>query len=225
MRHSFGLRMCLLLAVASNPGSRDFGTQVSATLPGWDASWALADQLRANLLWGAELSRRNLWAVCVLLGHSGPDVSVEHYIHHLDILLAQSLACAPIAPVSDVVILASGASTAQAYRHKSDATLDGWAAHLFKKRFVQDVKQPDKVQPMIAHDSRPSNAQASDAADSLDRIWRQNLLVQTGKRSTQEISESSGIDMQRIEAYVQSARWLLTLKMFTGGTKLRHRFT
>ena len=119
LRHSFGSRMCVMLALGERWKYRradditfedEFSAQVLATLPGYAISMEGSHRLRESLLGHGQLSRLNLWAVCELLGHSGPDVSVEHYIHHLDILLAQSMAESPMAPDLDVVVKASDAS-------------------------------------------------------------------------------------------------------------------
>ena len=143
LRHSFASRTYVMLAASAG----GCAANVIATLPGYAQPLKLADELASNLFGHHQVTRRHVWAVCSLLGHSAPDISAEHYIHHLDIILAESLSCDPIAPTTHTVIEASRASQAQGYPPKRFA-----ARRLGRTSFSQEISgseghcQPDASQ-------------------------------------------------------------------------------
>ena len=220
LRHSFASRMFVLFA-ASSPKCQE---RVIATLPGYASAFERADRLRSALFGQARTTRRLVWAVCCLLGHSGPDVSLEHYIHHLDIMLAEALAAEAIAPLAAAVIGAAGKSTSQAYRHRQDESLDTWTAHLFQKQFGD--KQPSLAKPgsSVALSAPSLAAKKDDAEVSLNRIWRLLFLVKTSGKSIEEISQHHGIDAEKLKAYSDYADWLFSLETSDKSGIRRHRF-
>jgi len=220
LRHSFASRIFILFA-ASSPRCQ---ARVIATLPGYASAFECADQLRSAFFGTATTTRRLVWAVCCLLGHSGPDVSLEHYIHHIDIMLAEALATEAIAPLSAAVIGAARESSAQAYRHRKDESLDTWAAHLFQKQFcdkLPSVAKPSSSVPVSAHSLA---AKEDDAEISLSRIWRLLFLVKTSGKSIKEISHHHGIDAHKLQAYSDYADWLFSLETSDKSGIRRHRF-
>ena len=220
LRHSFASRTYVMLAASAG----GCAANVLATLPGYAQPLKLADELASNLFGHHQVTRRHVWAVCSLLGHSAPDISAEHYIHHLDIILAESLSCDPIAPTTHTVIEASRASQAQGYRHRSGSRLDGWVAHLFHRKFpaakVTANRMPVKAIPGSAPIAKTSN----DASESLLRIWRLLLIHRTRDRTNEELSDRYGIEAARLERYASTAIWLSDLRMSAKTGAYRHRF-
>lgn len=222
LRHSFASQAFIRLAASA----RGSAPALQVTLPGYEALLQSANAFREKLFGRTGMTRKDLWAVCSLLGHSGPDVSVEHYIHHLDIVLAEALASDGIAPGTDVIIAASRASVTQAYRHRKDERLDAWAAHLLGKRFKESMPgTKEKNQTRKSTRSDAKTEKMDDAGVSLERIWRFVLIQQTTQRSIEEISGRHGIAVERLQRYVDSAIWLAGLKASSAKTNYRHRFT
>lgn len=218
LRHSFASRSFIVLATKGTEQAH----RINATLPGYDTPLASAETFRQRLYGNTCMTRRDIWAVSSLLGHSGPDVSVEHYIHHFDIALAEAMTRPGIAPEISTVIDASGKSKSRAYQYLQNGTLDSWVAHLHRKKFGSQ-KPVDTDSPSF--DAPKSAIDPDDASDSLLRIWRLLLLAETSGKGLDEISERYGINQERLEAYHRSARWLASLKLSEKGNSFRHRFT
>lgn len=225
LRHSFASRMLILLA-ANLPGLQ---ARILQTLPGYAHAFANADVLRSAILGKAGPTRRLVWAVCCLLGHSGPDVSLEHYIHHLDILLAEALTKPTIAPSIAALTQASGKSSAQAHRHLKTQSMDAWAVHLYKKQIqgttgkVLDVTtaKPDDSKPHIAD---PVAANEEDVSISLQRIWSLLFDIKTSGKSIDEVSQRRGFSTEKLQTYSTNADWLFSLKRSKNSDQRRHRF-
>lgn len=222
LRHSFASQAFIRLA-ASARGST---ASLQVSLPGYEFLLRSANAFREKLFGHTGMTRKDIWAVCSLLGHSGPDVSVEHYIHHLDIILAEALAMKGIAPQTDIVIAASRVSSVtQAYRHRQDGRLDAWVAHLLDQKYKGLMpKVKEKNQTKIITRSGARTKKTDDAGTSLERIWRLVLIQQTTQRSIGEISDRHGIAVDRLQRYVDSATWLAGLKVSSKGANYRHRF-
>ncbi len=219
LRHSFASRTLLVLAASAG----QCGERISPTLPGFKEALEQAGEFRQRLFGNCRMTRRDLWAVSSLLGHSGPDVSAEHYVHHLDILLAESLAHSSIAPEKAVVITASGAPPAQAYRDRQGEFLDRWVARLYEKRGGKPQSAPTPETPVPVAKSAPGTHNKDDAGDSLTRIWRLVFVAQTSNQSLDEIAERCGIEVGCLQTYVKCAEWIASLKPSNHGSRWRHR--
>jgi integrase len=218
LRHSFASRTALLLAASSGK----WADRIQQVLPGHAEALASADAFRLSLFKNNRMTRRDIWAVCTLLGHSSPEVSLEHYVHILDICLAEALAQEDIAPKAGVVISASGASPAQAYRHIKEGSLDDWIAHLHGKRFGSSEKAVPNPESAAALPAR--SRVTKDAADALTRIWESLLIAGTQNRPLKVISERHGFSEETLGQYIETARWLSELKISEAGKAYRHRF-
>jgi integrase len=216
LRHSFASRNFIVLATNNSKQ----GERILATLPGYDTPLASAETFRQSLYGHSRLTRKHIWAVSSLLGHSGPDVSVEHYIHHFDIALAEEMTRPGIAPEISTVIDASGKSKSQAYQHLQNGTLDSWVAHLHYKMFG---REEEPVQGSLIQTK--TVVEPSDAPASLMRVWRLLFLLETSGKNLGVISERHGINQQTLEAYLRSARGIASLKLSDQGSTYRHRFT
>jgi integrase len=224
LRHSFASRMFVLFAVNSTKCK----ARVIATLPGYATAFDNADQLRRALFGESGTTRRLVWAICCLLGHSGPDVSLEHYIHHLDILLSEALAKEEIAPSTAAVIQAARKSTSQAYRHREGESLDTWAAHLFLKQLSGKSPVPAVPigdAPLTANPNlSPLAVQEKDAEMSLYRIWNYLFDIKTSGKSIENLSQKYGVDAITLSRYSDNADLLFSLKTSDKSDIRRHRF-
>ena len=224
LRHSFASRMFVLLA-AYPPKCK---ARVISTLPGYASAFDNSDQLRSALLGMTGTTRRLVWAVCGLLGHSGPDVSLEHYIHHLDIVLAEALTHEAIAPSIAAVTKAAEKSTSQAYRHRKDDSLDTWADHLFQKSFAGEPRRARKHEgeaTSIANvNSSPPMTKEKEAELALYRLWECLFDIKTSGKSIETLSQIHGVVATNLTRYSANADWLFSLKTSEKPDSHRHRF-
>lgn len=220
LRHSFASRMTVMLAISAGLDA----ARVLATLPGYASSEYDFLHARERLFGSLRLTRRDLWAVASLMGHSGPDVSVEHYIHHLDILLAESLTAPAIAPDIKTVTVAAMNSPASAYRHREGINLDAWIARLFMKEFGSQSKSPSSPNVATAVAPPIEKASQSGAVEHLDKIWHALHMASTQQKSVDEISVEKGIPVANLHAYLKAAGWLCDLKISPQSHAYRHRF-
>ena len=113
LRHSFATFTFLRLMLAELPRFPDLFPHLPAT-----TAWLKESRDFKAILYGTEdLTRRHAYTVASLLGHCGPEISFEHYIHSLDCLLPLFLGKSELLSPRNV-IEASGFSKSAAY---------GWA--------------------------------------------------------------------------------------------------
>ncbi|NVK43199.1 MAG: tyrosine-type recombinase/integrase [Oceanospirillaceae bacterium] len=84
-RHSFASLTLLRLMVADHGVPVGIFDHQADTLKWLEKSKEFRDSLYSR----SELTRRHLYQVAFLLGHSSPSVTLEHYIHTLDIISSQ----------------------------------------------------------------------------------------------------------------------------------------
>lgn len=115
LRHSFATFTFLRLMLAELPQIPDLFPRLPAT-----TGWLRESRNFKTLLYGTEvLTRRHAYTVASLLGHCGPEISLEHYVHCLDWLLPLFLERSDSFSPRNV-IEASGFSKSTAY---------GWRAN------------------------------------------------------------------------------------------------
>lgn len=110
-RHSFASLTLLRLMVADHGIPQGIFDQQPAMLKWLEQS----EEFRGALYCRSEPTRRHLYYVAFLLGHSSPDVTLEHYVHTLDII-SSHLITKRFQPKSSLLIAASGLPQSTAYR-------------------------------------------------------------------------------------------------------------
>jgi hypothetical protein len=154
LRHSFATWTFLRLMLSDLPEIPDLFPHLVKT-----TAWLQKSKsFRAQLYGTPHLTRKHAMAVASLLGHSGPGVSLEHYVHCMDLLLPLFLARSSLLqPHSTQVDLSSGLSTSTVSDWKQEFGADSIPALLFKQRF------PERV---ITSDASLSSAASSCVTDS-----------------------------------------------------------
>lgn len=110
-RHSFGSMTLLRLMVSDHGIPEGIFDNQPDTLKWLKNSMKFRTELyKKNLV-----TRRHLYFVSQLLGHSSPDISLEHYIHTMDIISAHVIK-KRFPPDIKVLVAASGLSQSTAYR-------------------------------------------------------------------------------------------------------------
>jgi integrase len=225
LRHTFATRTCLTLLATNVPDP----TRLSNVAPWFAAEVASATNFRERLFGTCKMTRRDVWAVASLLGHSGPDVSLEHYIHLLDICLAAHLDQEEIRPRTRTVTAASRLSTTHVYRQS--ASTDGFdpnriAVQLWQRRYPQSPSKPQEVSlsPPKSTVVDP-HSDGDRASESILRIWRLLFLHSTGRLDLDSLGERWGFDRKQFEEIVHRAEWMAALRITQNGKIHRHRFS
>lgn len=246
LRHTFAsqINLRLMLSHVSDP------KQLNVRIPGLDLDIKRAQDLRVSLYRNQKMTRRDLWAVCFLLGHSGPDVSLEHYVHTLDLGLAWQLDQPEIAPSESAVLAACGSNRVTLYRHlqkNSTNSVHSWVAHRWKKHQppspIKATKgtKGTKADKAATAPAKPKNSTHTLhdihakwlTPPSLDLLWNclylnqtngytPELLVNKSKSQISKISLSSQISL--MNRMIGNAQFLRDMKMPATKSTYRHRF-
>lgn len=222
LRHSFATLRCLSLLSRSIPDERRF----LRGYPFFSHNINERVSLRESLFGNAGMTRRDVWAVSALLGHSGPDVSLEHYIHSLDVCLAEHLDVKAIRPSIAVITQAARHSAVHTYRLLDEGTddLHPLLVHLWRQHGGGQATSPGASPSTPVTVRVNDHRQGQEAEVSLSRIWRLLLLEQLGRIKAGEVGERSGIDPEEFAKILARARCLGALSVSSKQGKFRHRF-
>ena len=212
LRHSFASWTFFRLMSSDIPNVLPAVQRIS----GIDAMAGDLQDFRRRLYLNQYLTRRHVYACTSLLGHSGPDVSLEHYIHFADVLLAAYLDNPELAPRLSSVVAASYNSTANAYALGAQSNPYKWIAHLWKKRFGDSVVNESK-KPTIKPEL------ISDGA-LLDRVWRLIEAHQIDRVDITELSQRFNFEEERIRELLKRAEEISTYRPTGKEKKPAHRF-
>ncbi len=166
LRHSFGTWTLARLLLADLPTTPPSFSYLPAT-----TDWLkTARDFRTKLYEHGHVTRKHGFAVAALLGHSSPQVSLEHYIHCLDWILPAYLAGTPtLAPSQRQLVLASGHSSSTAY---------SWLQRGGPAYLVQQL-YPSLAPPAMRAVTRELKPDASAAIDRIQAAWDFLYLHQT----------------------------------------------
>ena len=164
-------------------------------LPKTSAYLKTGGMFREHLLPGRPSipTRSEVFCVSRLLGHSGPNISLNHYIHGAD-LIVHALACRELDNVEGLVLSgASGLPLRSAYRYQQDSA--GALLEVFRKHhgtlYHTEVVPPRK--PKAKRGRRPSIAPQLSGIEAFKQrfelVWRALQLHDTGKEMSTISSE------------------------------------
>lgn len=207
LRHAFGTWTYLRLRAPDHPMIADF----FAHLP--ETAKALRQSRRLRLLLRLPRTgsnRAHAHAVARLLGHSSPQVSMGHYVHSSDMILA-AITHREIAQVPRAeLIAASGLSAATAYRH-----LETSAHELVVAARGEPVNQrsasasnPKENGPRECRKGRRANKHAHERPEwlSLEKVWSVLHLSSNAGMEPARIAHQLGIGIDRVESILAEAR-------------------
>lgn len=178
-----------------------------------------------NRLYGrADPTRRHTYAVASLLGHSGPDVSLEHYIHVCDLLFMLWRDQDPSAPTRSALKAEASLPKSTFYR---------WIAHnpshvplrLIRKQpgFSGKVRQARTTSPV--HVDAPVILQNTVKLepDLFQNVW--NLLFGHSfhGRPLEELALETGIPLEMAEKILARAREIGDRQVARGRKGFQHR--
>lgn len=219
LRHSFASHMNTSL-MASHMGKPN---PMYALLPHSDLEMAQCVSMRESLYRNKNMTRRDLWAITTLLGHSGPDVSLEHYIHTFDLVLTWYLDQSDITPKASAVIEASGWDRTTAYRHQGNMGMHGWVNHLWEKA-NQETHKPNLIVIKEAPQVQTPNVNISLTVAGIENIWSYLFLNQTQSKSAYQLVNQRKEDAPKVERLIHNALILRSIKLSAKSQTPRHRF-
>ncbi len=180
LRHSFASWM--VYALMRPPKS---------PVPRWLDNWvqskewmSKSDQLHRDLYGNSFPTRRHLYAISRLLGHSGPEMTLEHYVHTTDLLLALWLEQQMQLFEPKVWIAAAGIPASTAYR-SFEMTKEGTASgiplvqrswnKLTRTERKGGVASPASERSQESADQEPSpphgEGNRKEALQAIDSLW------------------------------------------------------
>lgn len=170
-------------------------------------------------------TRKHVYAIASLLGHSGPEISLEHYIHCNDVLLAVWLNEDLSAPKQQVVRLQSGRPQSTGYRW-TQRGLHHTPFHLVKKRWPMLVSKPSS-QVDGTESSKSSPLRSSKLVLEDTEIFKKmyNLLYQHGMHGTSidELAIEAGYSEVFVHSVFQQMSLIRDMRVSRGGKGYCHR--
>lgn len=150
-----------------------------------------------NRLYAREcMTRRHTYAVASLLGHSGPEISLEHYIHTCDILLSLVLSHDESQSQKKPVQIRSAQPRSTVYRWLSNGlehvpyrmTRNGGLFYAIKP--IKSTSETDQ-----AHTSAEKNS-TTITSDIFDQVWGMLFQHTFHGRQLDELCREIGISLE-----------------------------
>lgn len=224
LRHSFASWTLLRLFLSDLNTPPDLYPH----LPTTRSLLATAKNLRKQLYGHNWPTRKHLYAVASMLGHSGPDVSLAHYIHTCDLALAVALANRLGAVNETALVRYSGLPEATAYRLLRRDGVAGLLAAVHK-RVKPRVTHP-RISQAAAGSQRWSKAipRANTGDDglavaTLERVWGYLFARSARNRPREDQARRFGFSLAQAEALEQGAEHIRGLRVANTGRGWRHR--
>lgn len=204
LRHSFG-SLTLLKLMAT-----DYGAPIHffEKMPKQKSEIERSSEFRNQLLPVLGSSRKYLYAVGRLLGHSGPDISLEHYLHVLDILLYQQvqLACSPS---NELLIAASPLPVSTSYRQLAHG-VDEFVGRVNKRyELVPDMKiSKSAPKSSFITDSTHEESVEQEADKELNETWQMLYMYFEHNSSVQYLTERYKLNKSTVLTRIEQSKWL-----------------
>ena len=198
-------------------------------LPKTQAFLATSKDFRKALYGHDQPTRKHLYAIASLMGHSGPDISFAHYIHTSDLALAIALANRPGAVDETALVRYSGLPEATAYRLLKQQGVTGLLAAA-RKCAGSRLRRPKAAQLRTGVQKPPKAVlkarQVGDdglAVGTLGRVWGYLFARSARDRSREEQARRFGFSLAQAEALEQQAAHIRDLRVADTGRGWRHR--
>lgn len=213
LRHSFACWTLMKLALS------EFKTSpvLFAHLPETGKFLQGARELRRRLYENDHPTRKHLFAIASLLGHSGPEMSLGHYIHVCDLLLWQYLAVRTDRFGRKELIAASGLPTATAYRLGKKETGTAQLLRAARMRALRSGRLMVFKAKLHAktHGSKLSEAH-SPLLEQLDRLWRFLFHRSAHGTPADVLARRLGFTVQQVAAFEARAAYVRDLRVKAG---------
>lgn len=177
--------------------------------------------LRTALLGNQTLGRQALYATAQLCGHNGPEVTLLHYVHLCDWLLAVDVSTGTNQPALDAaaIMAVTGLPPHQLYYDKKTRDIGLWQMSLVLDR----LQVPGRLKPqysMVKPSIKPVPEKPGVHPDTSLPLWKRVFAVirerQIGHYTFSVLSQRSGFDEAEIKAWCSNLEQLAALKTRKG---------
>ncbi|MEY2343260.1 tyrosine-type recombinase/integrase [Acidithiobacillus sp. IBUN Pt1247-S3] len=217
LRHSFANHLLWRLSLSQ--------LSMAAVPPAWLSEQQAAREFAERLFGSAHHTRKQLYAVTSLLGHSTPEISLNHYVHNLDLLLALYVrGQIPSVSARDWQAYLPERHQGTLYRVMASSGINGLLERIRKqhKNRVQipgeilgtrEARATKKTNELVALESR------------IDNAWKmllQGMVLQKkrGKEVWESLAEEGEYSCDQLRAMAAKAQEIYALM---GQMGLRHR--
>jgi site-specific recombinase XerD len=168
------------------------------------------------------ITRKHALAVASLLGHSFSDMSVEHYIHCLDWLLAEQIGSSEkIAPPLTTVIKATGEHSSTAYRWHSQGDKSNQYSVLIRKMISKTL--PAECVHRRTTEPNKRTKQESPHHPGFDELWEMLVRHEGQGRTAYEVTANSALSVEEFARKLEFAKRLRDIRVEGGTRGYRHR--
>ncbi len=221
LRHSFASWTFLRLMLADMPEVQDLFPKHPKT------SAILTDSrsFRTKLYVRDSMTRRHTYAVASLMGHSGPEISLEHYIHTCDILLRLALSRDESTPLIKPIRLQAARPKSTIYRWLAKGV--GYVPYQMAKRSghfpVRKTKitSPPVAAPVAGTPKITVHPVLSD--DMFGKAWDMIFQNTFHGKPLAELCQSHGMPEDMATRMLDKATRISEMRAQTGNKGYRHR--
>lgn len=177
-----------------------------------------------NRLYAREcMTRRHTYAVASLLGHSGPEISLEHYIHTCDILLSLVLSHDESQPQKKSVRIRSAHPRSTVYRWLSNG-LEHVPYRMTRNRglfyTIKPIKSTSETDQ--AHTSAEKNS-TTITSDIFNQAWEMLFQHTFHGRQLDELCREIGISLEAGQRMLNKAIEISERRVVRGKKDYQHR--
>lgn len=216
LRHSFATwtllqMMMVYLERQETSEQRPCWHEFFETHPEIDMMLGRAMEFVGTLMLPTGSTRKYLFADASLLGHAGPEMSLEHYVHCCDILLKLFLARQGVNPERPTIINASGLPYSSAHRHFKKEGLRGVLAAVRNAARSRTAICPDPKKKVIS--SQEPEVQPLAIKERLNNLWLCLHQLSEGKNKEQLVRRF-GYTHEQLDLMAEAMRDLKEEKIY-----------
>ncbi len=219
LRHSFASWTFLRLILADLKNPRKLFQHLPVTSKYLEESKKFKDELYQYT--EDNTTRRHLYAIASLLGHSEPGISLEHYIHFCDIACAVALECNSKGASKGQLIKLSGVSKATASRWvKGGGMVEFFCRNRMRgHERVVDVATKKPEYPLVYENERYTD----ESMVTVKRIWDFLYFKSARNLTLEELSRRFGFDNYVMDKMANQAAYIRDLRTGVEKKGYRHR--
>ncbi len=217
LRHSFATWNFLRLMFSDLPQPPVLFPELLETTAWIDSG----KKFRRDLYGTGHPTRKHAMAVASLLGHSGPGVSMEHYVHCMDWLLNAFLSQSKLlrVPSTHQTILASARPVSSLYKRYKDPGAHPIPVHLMEAEFPNLNHQADRAEKRIASGNAAVRAYHSWIRTTWDLLFRSS----GNDDPLDSLAEELGFDPTRAQEILARAMKIQNITAVRGKKSHPHR--
>ncbi|MGE0048855.1 MAG: tyrosine-type recombinase/integrase [Acidithiobacillus sp.] len=187
----------------------------------WQEDQRDAVQFVERLLGHSQQTRKHLYILASLLGHSGPEISLNHYVHTLDLLLALYLRAPMAASKRQWQAFLPELSQPTLYRVMAREGIDGLLGRL-RAQYANRVRIPDEKTPTCQSKGVRVGSLGEDRLGDLWQLLLQGMVaIKAGNAEVWDhLAESSPYSAAQLHAMAARAEEIYGMK---GKRGPRHR--